>query len=160
MTHPLHIAPQGERALVITRRFDAPPHLVFGAHTVPALIRRWMTGPDGWSMDVCEVDLRPGGAFRYVWKHRDGREMGMGGVFREIDPPARIVHAESFDEDWTGGEVIVTSSFAAEGTGTLLTLTCLYSSAEARDGAAGSNMETGMEVSYALLDALLAEPAA
>lgn len=157
MTHPVNVVARGDRELVITRIFDAPRHLVFEAHTVPALMKRWFTGPEGWALTTCEIDLRAGGAYRYVWSHQDGRSMGMGGSFREVDPPALLVSVELFDEDWTGGETLNTATFDETDGRTTLTTTVLYASSEARDGAAASGMETGMEASYAKLDDLIAE---
>src|SRR5678816_4821424 len=100
MKHILQITTRGDRELVMARVFDAPRHLVFEACSKPELVRRWLLGPDGWSMPVCEIDLRVGGSYRYVWRHSDGREMGMGGVYREIIVPERIVATEKFDEAW------------------------------------------------------------
>jgi len=143
----------------ISRTFNAPPQLVFDAHTKRELVRRWLTGPEGWQVSRCDIDLRVGGKFRYEWRNIDGREMGMGGDFREIDKPNRIVHTELFDEDWTGGEVVTTTLFAEDGDGrTLLTVTSRYSSKEARDGALATGMTTGMDTSYDKLAALLASP--
>lgn len=153
----LSVTTQGDREIVMSRLFTAPPQLLFEAHTVPALMRRWFTGPDGWTLAVCEVDLRPGGDYRHVWRNADGREMGMGGTYREVDAPHRLVASELFDEDWTGGETLNTQTFAAVGDGhCLVTTTTRYSSAEARDRALQSNMEAGVAASYARLDALLA----
>jgi len=157
MSHSVNVVAQGECEIVISRVFDAPRHLVFEAHTVPALMRRWFTGPDGWALTTCEIDLRAGGAYRYVWSHQDGRSMGMGGTFREVDPPARLVSVELFDEDWTGGETLNTATFDEVGGRTTLTTTVLYSSAEARDAALMSNMEAGIAASYARLDAAIEE---
>ena len=156
MTGKLSITAKGEREIVITRLFAAPPQLVFEAHTVPALMRKWFTGPDGWALTTCEIDLRPGGAYRYGWTHADGRTMAMHGEFREVEAPSRLVGTELFDDDWTGGETVNTQIFEAVGDGhTLLTTTGLYASAEARDGALKSNMEAGIAASYGRLDALL-----
>src|SRR5689334_23415386 len=94
----LKLTTPGERELVMTRVFDAPRKLVFDAHTQPQLVRRWLLGPPGWSMPVCEIDLRVGGKYRYVWHNEDGCEMGMGGNFTEIVPNQRIVNTERFDE--------------------------------------------------------------
>jgi uncharacterized protein YndB with AHSA1/START domain len=140
----------------MTRTFAAPPDLVFLAHTKPELVRRWLLGPPGWTMPVCEIDLRVDGRYRYVWRDPDGNEMGMGGVFQEIVPPERIVARELFDDDWTGGETTVTTTFSAEGDGTLLTMTVLYLSSEARAAALATGMTEGMEAGYRNLDALLA----
>ena len=83
-----------QRELLITRVFDAPRNLVFDAWTKPELVRRWLLGPPGWTMPVCEIDLRVGGACRYLWRNADGTEMGMRGVIREIVPPERLVATE------------------------------------------------------------------
>lgn len=158
MTATIDIAASGERELVITREFAAPPHLVFEAHSVPALMKRWMTGPDGWKLTTCEIDLRPGGAYRNVWTHEDGRAMGMGGTYKEVDPPHRLVATELFDEDWTGGGTVNTQVFEAIGNGgTRLTTTVTCTSAEARDAMLKSGMEAGMAASYDRLDPILAE---
>jgi uncharacterized protein YndB with AHSA1/START domain len=145
-----------DREVQVTRRFGAPRALVFKALTTPDLLMRWMHGPDGWTLAVCEVDLRVGGAFRYVWRKANGREMGMGGVFREVVPPVRIVHVEQFDEDWTGGEVVVTSTLTEDRGATTLAVTMLYVSKAARNTALETNFATGMEAGYATLAELLA----
>src|SRR5262245_20863094 len=98
----------GDRDVVITRVFDAPRTMVWDAMTKPQLLKRWLTGPPGWSMTVCEMDLRVGGKYRWVWTGPDGVVMGMGGIHREIAPPERIVTTQLFDEDWTGGEAVGT----------------------------------------------------
>src|SRR5690242_19263272 len=98
-TKALKLTTSGDREIVMTRSFDAPRTLVFDAWTRPELLKRWLLGPPGWSMIVCDVDLKVGGAYRYVWRHDDkGTEMGMGGVYREIVAPERIVSTEKFDE--------------------------------------------------------------
>jgi uncharacterized protein YndB with AHSA1/START domain len=156
----LRIAPSGERDLVITRAFAAARNLVWDAHTKPELVRRWLLGPAGWTMPVCEIDLRVGGRFRYVWKNQDGREMAMGGVFNQVEPPERLVHIELFDEDWTGGETVVTQVFAESRGVTTLTMTIVYSSSEARAAALQTGMTDGMEIGYERLEQMLvAEPA-
>ncbi len=153
----LNVAAQGEREIVMTRVFDAPRHLVFDAHTKPELIKRWLLGPDGWSMTVCDVDLRVGGAYRWVWRRdADGTEMGMGGVYREIVRPERIVSTEKFDESWYPGEAMGTVVLVEEDGKTTLTQTMLYESRAARDGVLQSPMEEGVAVSYDRLDDVLA----
>ena len=141
--------------IVITRAFDAPRDLVFNCITTPDLVKRWMTGPPGWTMPVCEIDLRVGGKYRYVWRNPEGQDMGMGGIYREIAAPQRIVSSELFDEDWTGGETVATQTLAERDGRTTLTTTVIYSSVAARDGALRSGMTDGMEMGYARLDALL-----
>ena len=145
-----------DREVQAIRLFNAPRELVFKALTTPDLLMRWMHGPNGWTLAVCEVDLRVGGAFRHVWRKANGREIPMGGVFREIVPPARIVHAELFDEDWTGGETVVTTTLAEHAATTTLTVTVLYVSKAGRDAALQTNFATGMEAGYDTLAEMLA----
>ena len=153
----LKVAARGERELVMTRVFDAPRHLVFDAYTRPELVRRWLLGPDGWSMPVCEIDLKVGGAYRYVWRHdRDGTEMGMGGIYREIVAPERIVSTEEFDDAWYPGKAVGTVLLIEKGGQTTLTQTMLYESREARDGVLKSPMEEGVGVSFDRLAKILA----
>lgn len=147
---------KGDREIVITRELDAPRELVFDAFTKPELLKKWLFGPPGWSMVVCEMDVRPGGKYRWVWRNTDGREMGMGGVHREVVVPERIVNTQLFDEDWTGGEVIGTMVFKTLGPKTLLTNTLLYASSEARAMAMSTPMADGMEMGYCRLDAMFA----
>jgi uncharacterized protein YndB with AHSA1/START domain len=142
-----------EREIQVTRVFDAPRELVFDAFTRPELVRRWLLGPPGWSMPVCEIDLKVGGAYRYLWRQEsDGQEMGMGGVFREVVPRERLVATEKFDEAWYPGEALDTTVFAEEGGGTRMTISVLYESMEARDTARRSGMERGMAMSYDRLE--------
>ncbi len=105
-TGTLKVSTTGDREIVMIRVFDAPRALVFEAMTRPQLLRRWFFGPPGWTLTVCEIDLKVGGRYRYVWRRPDGAEMGMGGVFREVVPPERIVQTEAFDESWYPGEAI------------------------------------------------------
>lgn len=142
----------------LVRAFKAPARLVFDSYTVPALVKRWLLGPDGWTMPVCEIDLRPGGHFRYVWRHAErGMEMGMGGTYVEIDAPRLITHTERFDEDWTGGETHCRQDFADAGGVTTVTQIVRYASEAARDGALKTPMAEGMEAGFARLEFLLAD---
>ncbi len=111
----LDLSTPGEREITLTRTFDAPRERVFDAFTQPDLVEQWM-GARGWPMVSCAIDLRIGGGLRYVWRNDEGAEMGVTGRFCEIGPPARLVHTELFDEDWTGGETRVTTCFT-EGVG-------------------------------------------
>ncbi len=158
MTLPatLQITAPGERDIVITRQFDAPRRLVFDAHTRPDLVRRWLLGPDGWSMVVCDIDLRVGGRYHYVWRHAaSGRQFGMGGEFREIAAPGRLVSTERFDESPYPGEAVNTLLLTEKNDQTLLTLTSVYPSRELRDMALQSGMEKGIGPSYDRLQALI-----
>jgi uncharacterized protein YndB with AHSA1/START domain len=155
-TGALQVTARGEREIVMTRDFHAPRHLVFDALTKPELLKRWLGVFGGWSMAVCEVDLKVGGSYRYVWRGPGGSEMGMRGVFREIVRPERIVSTEAFDEPWYPGEAVGTAVLAERGGKTTLTTTVLYASKEARDGVLQSPMESGLAKGYDALEALLA----
>ena len=153
----LKLTTPSDREIAMTRVFDAPRKLVFDAHTKPELVRRWLLGPAGWSMPVCEIDLRVGGKYRWVWRHdRNGTEMGMGGVYREIKAPERLVSTERFDEAWYPGESLNTLVLVEQGGQTTLTQTMLYESRAARDAVTKSGMEKGVTASYDRLDGLLA----
>jgi uncharacterized protein YndB with AHSA1/START domain len=125
-TGGLKVTAHGEREIVMTRVFDASRSLVFDACTKPELLKRWLLGPPSWSMPVCEIDLRVGGKYRYVWRRdRDGTEMGMGGVYREIVRPERVVSTEKFDDAWYPGEAVGTLVLEEQSGRTKLTQTLL-----------------------------------
>jgi uncharacterized protein YndB with AHSA1/START domain len=156
-TGTLQVTTPSDREVVLTRVFDAPRRLVFDAFSKPELLKRWF-GPRGWSLVVCEVDLKVGGGFRFVLRGPDGKEMGMRGVYREIVPPERSVHMESFDD--YPGESQVTAVFTEQGGKTTLTATVLYPSREVRDAVLKSGMEHGAAESYdKLAEMLAAKPA-
>ena len=155
-TGTMKLTTHGDREIVVTRVFDAPREMVWDAMTKPELIRRWLFGPPGWSMEVCEVDLTVGGKYRYVWRGPDGVFMGMGGVQREIMPPERIVSTSLFDEDWTSGEVIGTLVLTERVGKTTMTNTLVYSSRVAREAVLRTPMEHGMAMGYDRLAELLA----
>jgi uncharacterized protein YndB with AHSA1/START domain len=159
-TGELKLTTSGDREVVLTRDFDAPRTLVFDAMTKPELLKRWLFGPPGWSMEVCEMDLRVGGAYRWVWRGPDGIVMGMGGVHREIVRPERIVSTQLFDEDWTGGEAVGTLVLTERDGKTTLTNTILYASKEARDAVLKTPMEQGMAMGYDRLAEMLASTGA
>jgi uncharacterized protein YndB with AHSA1/START domain len=145
-----------DREIEVTRDFDARRGLVFDAFTKPELVRRWLLGPPGWTMPLCEIDLRVGGAYRYVWRsEKDGSQMAVGGVFREITPLERLVASEKFDDAWYPGEALGTTVFVETRGITRTTITVLYESREARDTARRSGMEYGMAAGYDRLEALL-----
>jgi len=146
----------GDREIQVSRDFDAPRSLVFDAFTKPELVRRWLLGPPGWTMPVCEIDLRVGGSYRYVWRsEEDGSQMGIRGVFREIAPVERLVATERFDDAWYPGEALDTTVFEERRGITRTTITILYESQEARDAARRSGMEYGMAAGYDRLETLL-----
>lgn len=143
-----------DREVAITRVFDAPQWLVWEAWTNPKYVLRWMVGPPGWTMPVCEVDLRPGGEWHFVWRRSDGSEMGMRGVYREVTPPERLVHTERWGPEWP--ETVNTLELTETDGQTTALLTILYPSRMARDAALGTPMTNGLTKSFERLDALLA----
>lgn len=151
----LEVAAVGEMEIRMQRLFDAPRENVFRAFTEPDLIKQWLYGPEGHSLPICEIDLQVGGSLRYVWRLEDGKEMGLSGRFLEIVPPERIVHTELFDEDWTGGETVVTTEFLEQGAQTLVTMTVRYSSPKVRETVLNMGMADGVAQSYDRLDGLL-----
>ena len=158
-TRKLEITTPSAREMAMTRAFDAPRELVWKALTTPALLQRWLTGMPGWILEVCEVDLRVGGAYRFVWRQESGDRatMGMGGEYREVAAPVRYAATELFDEPWYPGEALVTTELEADGDRTILTTTVLYASEEARDGVLASGAATGVDLSYDRLDGVLAD---
>jgi uncharacterized protein YndB with AHSA1/START domain len=141
----------------MTRNFNAARTAVFDAWTKPELLRRWLLGPgEHWSMPICEVDLRVGGTYRFVWRNgMDGTEMGLSGEYREIVSPSRIVATERFDESWYPGGAVVVTDLLEQGGITTLTQRITYDSAAARDGVLRSPMEGGVRMSYNRLEELL-----
>lgn len=136
--------------IAVTRFFAAPPERVFDAWTQPDLVRRWLLGPPGWTMPVCEIDLRAGGEYRFVWRSADGAsEFGMGGTFEQIERPAGY----SAVERYCGGEAFVSNRFNPLVDGTESVQTMRYGSREERDAALASGMTGGIEQSYVRLDA-------
>jgi uncharacterized protein YndB with AHSA1/START domain len=156
MKAALQITTPTDREIVMTRIFDAPRHLVFNAWTKPELLKRWLTGPSGWTMPVCEIDLRVGGRYRYVWRHPGQPDMGMGGVHLEVVVPERIVNTQLFDQDWTGGETVGTLVLVERDGKTITTNTVRYSSREVRDMVIKTGMTEGVGASYDRLEELLA----
>lgn len=154
------IEPSGDREIIMTRVFDAPRDLVFDALTKPELVKRWLLGPPGWSMPTCEIDLKVGGTYRYVWRNEDGCEMGMGGKYTEIVRPERIAHTELFDQAWYEGESLSTWVLSEKDGNTTLTLTMRYGSRQTRDGVLESGMASGVATSYGRLDEILASQVA
>lgn len=152
----LKVTTPSDREVAMTREFDAPRSLVFEAYTTPELLKRWLGARAGWTFAVCEIDLRVGGRYRWVWRKSDGFEMGMGGVYREIVRPARVVATEAYDQSWYPGEAVTTLTLVEQGGRTTLTLTVLYESREARDAVLRSPMEEGVGESFNKLAELLA----
>lgn len=168
LKNTLKVTTPSDHEIVITRVFNAPREVAWKAMTTPEFLRRWLFGPPGWEMTVCEDDHRPGGKFRWAWRGPNGEDIAMHGVNREVSPPGqggtggRVVRTETFDFGCAAqsGEQICTLQLTEQpGNRTLLTITILYPSKEARDGAIASGMEHGMAAGYDRLEDLLMHPA-
>lgn len=152
-----------DREVKVMRSFRAPRALVYKAYTEPALVRQWMLGPPGWSMPVCEMDVRAGGKYSWRWRNDAGdQEFGFKGTFREVQPPSKIVHTEGYDPGTVGGgypdgEALITTLFEESDGVTTVTTLMDFGSRELRDAAVKTGMTDGMEQSYQLLDNLLAK---
>ena len=142
-----------DKEVVMTRQFDAPRKLVFAAWTTPKYVQRWMLGPEGWTMPVCEIDLRPGGEWHFVWRKSQSMEMSMRGTYKEVKPPERLVSTESWGPEWP--ETLNTVELREENGKTTMTLTILYVSKEARDNALKTGMKDGVETSFDRLATVL-----
>lgn len=156
--NPLRLDSEGAMDVVATRRFEASPEAVFGAHTQPKLIRQWMLGPPGWIMPECSIDPVPGGPFRYVWERGDGSRFAITGVILEVDPGRRIVHQERMILGDDTVEYRVETLFVPEGSGTLLRLRLTFPDEATRTSMLETGMEHGMEASYRRVDPLLETP--
>jgi uncharacterized protein YndB with AHSA1/START domain len=153
----LTIDARGDREIVIKRVFDASRELVYEAYTKPERLVRWLGVFGGWEFAVCEVDLREGGTYRWVWRDSTRtKEMGVSGVYREISAPDRIVCTEQFDDAWYKGEALVTVTFVEHAGMTTMTTTLRYESTETRDAVLKSPMEGGLSQSYDRLAGVLA----
>jgi len=142
-----------DREIVATREVDAPRSLVWKVWTSPEHLPHWLLGPEGWTMPVCTIDLRPGGAWHFGWRGSDGAGMEMRGVYRDVLPPERLIHTESWGGDWP--ETLNTLVLTQEDGKTTMTCTVLYPSKEAREAALGTGMKDGWSASYDRLDAYL-----
>ena len=155
----LQITTPGDRDIRITRNFDAPRQLVWDAYTRPELLKRWLGAMPGWSWAVCEMDVRVGGRYRWVWRGPDGAEMGLGGEYKEVVPAERLVTTERYDQVWYPGEATGTVEFTERDGRTTLVTTLRYDSKAARDAVLQSGATGGMEAGYTALDTLLASTA-
>lgn len=145
----------GKPTIVIKRLFDAPRQLVFAASTTPEHLARWW-GFRSSKLTECRIDLRPGGAWRYVLRMPDGSEHGFGGVYREVVPPERLVYTFRYD-GYPDAESVETVTFDERSGKTLLTVTVLHASLANRDGHVASGMEAGASESHDRLAELLAD---
>ena len=157
------VSQPGDTTVQVRRSFTAPRDLVYRAHTEPELVQRWMLGPPGWTMPVCEMDVRTGG--KYVWRWRsqdDGKEFGFYGEYTDVEAPKKIVHTEFYDPGDNGvpmgeGHALISMSLVDDGDGkTTLTVLMDFLTKEARDAAVSTGMTDGMEMGYQRLDAMFA----
>lgn len=143
---------EGDRQIVVTRHFAAPPELVYRAHTEPELIQQWLLGPAGWSMPVCINEARPGGKIRYEWANGKGQSFHLTGEFLELDPPRRMVHVERMHMPGATPDNHVETVFKPDGDGTLMTIRMTLPNSAVRAQMLETGMEHGMEASYERLD--------
>jgi uncharacterized protein YndB with AHSA1/START domain len=143
--------------VVCTRTFNAPRDRVFDAWVNPKIVPQWMTGPDGWTMPVCEIDLRPGGQWHFVWKMDDGKEMAMTGQYKEIARPSRLVNTEAWGGDWAESTNTLVLTDDAGKTKTVCTVD--YPTKKDRDRAVATGMFGGWAQSYDKLEQLLSKNA-
>lgn len=151
----LSIETEGDRFVVVKRRFAAKPEAVFRAHTEPALVQKWLLGPDGWTMPVCICEARPGGRIRYEWSDGKGAGFYLTGEFVELEPYSRIVHIERMHLPETTPDNRIETRFEPDGTGTPMTMRMTLPNAEVRAAMLATGMEYGMEASYARLEGMI-----
>ena len=167
MPAPAQVTLPSDREVRVTRQFSAPRQLVYDAHTKPELVQKWMLGPPGWDMPVCEMDVRPGGKYRWQWKsQQDGKQFGFFGTFTEVDGPAHLAHDEYYDPGDIGGSMpvgdpcVVSLDLKEQNGVTTLVCNMRFASKETRDGAVATGMTDGMEIGYARLDDMFKAKAA
>jgi uncharacterized protein YndB with AHSA1/START domain len=151
----LTLETEGDKHVVVTRRFAATPETVYRAHTEPKLLQKWMLGPDGWTMPVCVCEARPGGKIRYEWADGKGGGFYLTGEFVELVPFTRIVHVERMHLPDPTPDNHVETRFEPDGSGTLMTMRMTLPDAETRKAMLASGMEHGMEASYVRLEAMV-----
>jgi uncharacterized protein YndB with AHSA1/START domain len=142
----------GDSNLVVKRRFDATPEMIYRAHTDPKLIQQWMLGPDGWKMPVCISEARPGGKIRYEWTDGKGGGFHLTGEYLELEPFARIVHVERMHLPDATPDNRVETRFDRDGAETLMTMVMTLPDAKMRAAMLESGMEHGMEAGYVRLE--------
>jgi uncharacterized protein YndB with AHSA1/START domain len=141
---------EGDRHILVTRRFAAKPEAVYRAHIEPALLQKWL----GWTMPVCISEPRPGGRIRYEWSDGKGRSFYSTGEYIELTPFSRIVHVGRMHLPDPTPDNHVETTFTPDGSGTLMTLRMTLPNADIRAVMLSTGMEHGMEASYARLDAI------
>ncbi len=153
----LTLRTEGDTHVIVTRQFSAPVEAVYRAHTDPALIPKWLRGPEGWTMPVCINEARPGGRIRYEWADGKGGGFYLTGEYQALEPPHSIVHTERMHLPDPTPDNHVETRFDADGTGTLMTMRMTLPDAQTRTAMLATGMERGMEASYARLDSIRQE---
>jgi uncharacterized protein YndB with AHSA1/START domain len=148
----LTLTTEGDTHVVVTRRFKASPQAVYRAHTEPALIQKWLLGPDGWTMPVCINEAKPGGRIRYEWSDGQGNGFHLTGEYVTLEPFSRIEHVERMHLPDATPDNHVETRFEADGAGTLMTMRMTLPDSATREAMLATGMEHGMEASYARLD--------
>ena len=147
---------EGDRYVVVTRHFAAKPETVYRAHTEPAIIQKWLLGPDGWTMPVCSVDPRPGGKFRYEWSNAKGHGFHLTGEYVALEPFSRIAHVERMHlPDATPDNHVETTFEPDDAGGCWMTMRMTLPDEATRAMMLATGMERGMEASYARLEAMI-----
>jgi uncharacterized protein YndB with AHSA1/START domain len=155
MMSKMTIKTEGDRYVVVTRRFAAPPLMVYRAHTEPALVQKWLLGPEGWTMPVCINEAEPGGRIRYEWSDGKGRGFYLTGEYVEIVPGSKIIHIERMHLPDPTPDNRIETRFEADGNGTLMTMRMTLPNEKARATMLATGMEHGMETSYIRLEKML-----
>ncbi len=151
----LTLKTEGHLHIVVTRRFAATPETVYRAHTEPKLLKKWLLGPDGWSMPKCLCDARPGGKIRYDWADGKGGGFYLTGDFVELTPFSRIVHIERMHLPDVTPDARIETRFEPDGTGTLMTMRMTLPDNATRAAVLASGIESGMETSYLRLETMV-----
>ena len=151
---------EGNRHVVVTRKFAASPEAVYRAHTDSKLMQKWMLGPDGWTMPVCINEAKPGGTMRFEWSDGKGNGFYLTGEYVALEPYSRIVHVERMHLPDPTPDNHVETRFDADGSGTLMTMRMTLPDEKTRAAMLATGMEHGMEASYVRMEGLIAAEAA
>jgi uncharacterized protein YndB with AHSA1/START domain len=151
----LTLKTEGDRHVIVTRHFAATPEMVYRAHTDPELIKKWLLGPDGWTMPVCINEAKPGGKIRYEWTDGNGGGFSLTGEYVELKPFSRIVHVERMHLPDPTPDNHVETRFTPDGSGTLMTMRMTLPDANTREAMLATGMEHGMEASYVRLETMI-----
>jgi uncharacterized protein YndB with AHSA1/START domain len=151
----LTLKTEGDKHLIVTRHFAASPEAVYRAYTEPELIKKWLLGPDGWTMPVCISEAWPGGKIRYEWTNGKGGGFRLTGEYLELNPYSRIVHVERMYLPDPTPDNHAETRFDQDGEGTLMTIRMTLPDEQTRATMLASGMERGMEASYRRLEEMI-----